>query len=244
MQGDANQLFFVMTLLHNFTAATGLKVKFSKSMMLPINISDDKLDLLARTFGCSKGSLPFTYLGLPMGLTKPRVQDFLPLVNRCERRLGGISSMLSQAGRLQITNVVFSALPTYFLCSLELPKAVIKQIDKYRKHCLWRGSNVNRRTQPKAAWDMVCVSKDDGGLGVLNIEIQNQALLMKNLDKFFNKKDIPWVHLIWEKNYSNGKLPNHLIKKGSFWWKDVLKLLPKFKDLAKVQVRNGQSCLF
>ena len=103
--------------------------------MLPINISEEKLDLLARTFSCSKGSLPFTYLGLPLGTTKPKVIDFLPLVNKCERRLGGVSSMLNQAGRLQITNALFSSLPTYYMCTLELPKPVIKQIDKFRKNC-------------------------------------------------------------------------------------------------------------
>ena len=66
---------------------------------------------------------------------------------------------------------------------------------------------------------------------------------MKNLDKFFNRKNIPWVNLIWEKQYKNRKLPSH-VNKGSFWWRDVLKLLSKFKDLAFIQVKNGQTCLF
>jgi len=55
------------------------------------------------------------------------------MVNKCERRLGGISSFLNQAGRLQMTNAVLSSLPTFYMCTLELPKAVIKQIDKFRK---------------------------------------------------------------------------------------------------------------
>lgn len=55
---------------------------------------------------------------------------------------------------------------------------------------------------------MVCTPKEEGGLGVINLEKQNEALVLKNLDKFFNKKDIPWVSLVWEKHYSNGKLPN------------------------------------
>lgn len=88
MEGDPKQLFFLKTLLQNFSDSRGLKVNYSKSMLLPVNISEESLDHLAKTFGCSKGSLPFTYLGLPLGLTKPRVQDFLPLVNKCERRLG------------------------------------------------------------------------------------------------------------------------------------------------------------
>ena len=40
---------------------------------------------------------------------------------------------LTRAGRLQITNAVFSASPTFYMCTLELPKAVVKQIDKFRK---------------------------------------------------------------------------------------------------------------
>ena len=72
------------------------------------------------------------------------------------------------------------------MCALSLQKGVIKQIDKFRKHCLWRGADTNSKKPPKAAWEMVCIPKEDGGLGVIDQEKQNEALLMKNLDKFFN----------------------------------------------------------
>ena len=45
-------------------------------------------------------------------------------------------------------------------------------------------------------------------MGVLNLRTQNEALLLKYLHKFFNRADLPWVQLIWEKYYSNGPLPN------------------------------------
>jgi hypothetical protein len=64
---------------------------------------------------------------------------------------------------------------------------------------------------------------------------------MKNLDKFFNKKDIPWVHIVWEKLYSNNRLPAHN-KRGSFWWRDILKLLPLFKEFSQIQINNGKTC--
>jgi len=66
---------------------------------------------------------------------------------------------------------------------------------------------------------------------------------MKNLDKFFNRKDIPWVNLVWEKHYKNGILQG-TVKKGSFWWRDVLKLLIPFKEMANIQVNSGDSCFF
>lgn len=80
-------------------------------------------------------------------------------------------------------------------------------------------------------------------MGIINLESHNQALLMKFLDKFFNKKDIPWVNLVWEKHYRGGRLPG-TVKKGSFWWRDVIKLLQKYKDMVSIKVNNGSSCLF
>jgi hypothetical protein len=63
MEGCARQLFFLKSLLQTFAISTGLKVYYSKSMMVPINIEDSKLHNLAPTFSCSTGSMPFTYLG-------------------------------------------------------------------------------------------------------------------------------------------------------------------------------------
>jgi len=159
------------------------------------------------------------------------------------RRLSYVSPFLSQAGRLELTNSVLTALPTYTMCSISLPKTVIKQIDKARKQCLWRGAEANAKKIAKAAWTMVCVSKGEGGLGVLSLQTQNEALLLKHLHKFFNRIDLPWVKLIWDKHYRNDKLPNPTIPKGSFWWRDILKLLDKYKGLASALVSDGKSCL-
>lgn len=64
---------------------------------------------------------------------------------------------------------------------------------------------------------MVCDTKDNGGLGVLNLHTQNESLLHKNLHKFFNITDLPWVHLIWNQHYQNGRLPMPGSRRGSFW---------------------------
>jgi mannosylglycoprotein endo-beta-mannosidase len=68
-----------------------------------------------------------------MGLTKPQVKDYAPLLCRIERRLSVSSQFLTMAGRLQLVNSVISSLPTYYMCSLKLPVTVIELIDKHRK---------------------------------------------------------------------------------------------------------------
>ena len=74
------------------------------------------------------------------------------------------------------------------------------------------------RRPASVAWHTVGRPKGQGGLGVLDIYTHNKTLLMKNLHKIFNRHDIPWVNLIWESYYSDGKLPGDNMV-GSFWWK-------------------------
>jgi hypothetical protein len=38
---------------------------------------------------------------------------------------------------------------------------------------------------------MVCLPKEEGGLGVIDLGKHNEALLLKNLEKFFNHKRYP-----------------------------------------------------
>ena len=69
IQADARQLLCLKALLNTFAQSIGLHVNYSKSLMIPINVNADKSQHLASTFGCTLGSLPFTYLGLSMGTT-------------------------------------------------------------------------------------------------------------------------------------------------------------------------------
>jgi hypothetical protein len=70
-----------------------------------------------------------------MGTSKPKVDDFIPLVQRIERRLTSTSNFLTQVGRLEMVNSVLSALTTFYMGKIKLPPIVVEQIDKYRKHC-------------------------------------------------------------------------------------------------------------
>lgn len=86
--------------LQTFATSTGLKVNFAKSFLVPINVEESRLQSLTNALGCQLGSLPFTYLGLPLGTTRPSVQDLSPILTRMEKHLMGISRHLSFVGRL------------------------------------------------------------------------------------------------------------------------------------------------
>jgi hypothetical protein len=119
--------------------------------MGPLKMSHQHATYMAGVFGYQIQGMPFPYLGLPMGSSKPRVEHFAPLMDRVERRLSSISSMLTHAGKLQLVNSVISSLPTYFMCSVHVLVEVLEYSDKARRNCMWRKSESNGRCQPLVA---------------------------------------------------------------------------------------------
>jgi hypothetical protein len=85
--------------------------------------------------------------------------------------------------------------------------------------------------------------KEKGVISIINLRNQNMVLL-KQQDKFYNKKDIPWVKLIWNTYYSEGVVPHATKYKGSFWWSDILKLSEEFRGIAKCKIGDGTIVMF
>jgi hypothetical protein len=219
LKANANHIFCLKALLLSFAESTGLKVNYSKSNMFPINMDDERLTHFTNTLNYQKGSFPFTYLGLPLGLTKPTLEHFLPMVVRVERRLCGIADFLDYGGKLLMVKSVLASIPISYMTCLEILVTINEQVIKYMRHCLWRKNNSDVQAKGSAlvAWKKICRPKAQGGLGVLDLNIQNKALLLKNLHKFYNRQDIPWVQLIWNSYYTNGAIPGNQLE-GSFWW--------------------------
>jgi hypothetical protein len=243
LEACPRQLFFLRAVLNSFATSMGLKVNYLKSSMYPINVCPARSEILTRTLNCQTGSMPFTYLGVPLGLSKPRICHFLPLIQRIEGRLSYTSALLSQAGRLEVVNSVFSALPTFLISTLKIHASTVKRIDASWRHCLWRGNDVNSNRSTLAAWSIITQPKRNGSLGVVRLETQNKALLLKFVHKFFNNHDLPWVNLVWNNYYRTNRLPN-CSNIGSFSWKSLLSLLQDFKGLAAPNIGNGRTILF
>ena len=70
-----------------------------------------------------------------------------------------------------------------------IPKEVKKRIDFYRARMLWRESQGVKKYH-LVQWQKVCMPKDQGGLGVIDLEKMNIALLGKWIWKLENEEGI------------------------------------------------------
>ncbi|KAM6551894.1 hypothetical protein CsatB_001702 [Cannabis sativa] len=83
------------------------------------------------------------------------------------------------------------------------------------------------------AWETLCKSKKEGGLGLLDIKEWNLAAIMKRVWAVANKKDnlwIKWIHCVYVKqeDWWSYKAPSNC----SWYWKKVVEAKEKVKILA------------
>lgn len=155
-----------------------------------------------------------------------------------------MNKLLSNDGRLIFVNSVLFTLPTFYLCTLKIPPGVVDQVDRYMKHFLWDRGELNKKGGCLVAWKDACRSKEQGGLGIIDVKTQNTALLMNFLHKSYNHVNIPWVALTRKCLYANDTVPHMKRPIGSFWWRDVMSLKSTYLSIASCKFNVGNTCSF
>ena len=85
---DVEQILHVRMLLLCFQAVTGLKVNVLKTELVPIG-EVNNVHALAEIIGCRIGSLPMTYLGMPLGASHKSPYNWNPILEKFHRKLAG-----------------------------------------------------------------------------------------------------------------------------------------------------------
>ena len=174
LPASVSQAQVLKSILVDYATSVGLKINFHKSTLVPINSDPVLAGEIAAIFGFSIGNMSFTYLGLPMGTTRPSVTDLMPLVTSVQRKVPAAASLLDYGSKLTLLNSVVTSLVVYAMCSIKINPKIIENLDRLRRSCLWvRKSDDGNRSSSLAAWGMVCKPKNKGGLGVLNLKLQS-----------------------------------------------------------------------
>lgn len=140
LEGSAESARRAAILVELFGEVSGMKINHSKSSFIPFGMSEVVASNCAHELRTPAGSLPITYLGLPLSDHHIGSTGWTPVVERMERRLQGWSSrLLSRGGRLILLRTVLSALPIYYLSILKMPVQVERCIDTIQSNFLWRG---------------------------------------------------------------------------------------------------------
>ena len=121
----------------------------------------------------------YNYLGLAIGINLRRKVVWEPIIMKLEPRLNKSNHRsISMVGRITLINVVFTALPLFYLSFFRAPSAVINRLTAIQRNFLW-GGNLEGKKIAWVAWSQVCASRESGGLRIKDIKSLNNAFLIK-----------------------------------------------------------------
>jgi len=178
-EASVTNLWALKTILRCFELAFGLKVNFFKSSVMGVNVGEEFLGLAERFLYCKVGSIPFIYLGLPVGANPRLEKTWQPLLHLLANRFGSWGNKyVSLGGRVVLLNYVLNSILMYYLSVMKMPVVVWQKIVRLQREFLWGGIK-RRKSIPWVSWSVVCKPKCEGGLGVRNLRLVNLSLLAK-----------------------------------------------------------------
>ncbi|GAV59123.1 hypothetical protein CFOL_v3_02654 [Cephalotus follicularis] len=173
-----------------------------------------------------EGTLPVTYLGLPLITKRLSRTDCAPLVERLTARASSwISTSLSFAGRLQLVKATLVSMQIYWCSAFLLPSSIAKECDRILRKFLWGGQG-----QGKVKWTEVCKPMAEGGLGIKDFKTWNRALFLKQIWDIVINQSLwaRWYHAYLIKQSNIWSLPTNGLHSCS--WKQILLLRPIAKE--------------
>ncbi|KAJ1256155.1 hypothetical protein BS78_K076500 [Paspalum vaginatum] len=214
-RADLTDVQNLNALLDSFSEATGLRINYTKSTAVPMYVSGAALGTMIQILGCKHEGFPQTYLGLPLSSTKLRLTAFSPVIAKSDRYLARWQANLLN------------------------PMGVVSQLDQRRRSFLWTGEDTLAKGNCLAAWENVCNSKEDGGLGIKDLTIKNTCLLVKLIHRLHTASDSSWA--AWVRMHVNLETMEGEVA-GCHW--DTLRaLLPIYQAITTCEVGDGQDDL-
>jgi hypothetical protein len=88
-----------------------------------------------------------------------------------------------------LINFILMSMVLFMLSFFQVPRGVLEKIEYFRSRFFWQNDD-HKKKYRLAKWEILCQPKDQGGVGIMNIDIQNQCLLSKWWYKLMNEQGI------------------------------------------------------
>ena len=132
-EDSQDQMAILSWLLLWFEAISGLSINLNKSEILSVGRVENA-EVLASELGCKVGSLPSTYLGLPLGAPHKSVAMWDGVEERMRKRLAlWKRQFISKGGRITLIRSTLVSMPIYLMSLLRMPRVVRLRFEKIQR---------------------------------------------------------------------------------------------------------------
>ncbi|XP_061373781.1 uncharacterized protein LOC133316100 [Gastrolobium bilobum] len=246
-EASEDQANLIGNILDQYCCASGQKISNSKTRcFFSKNVNHNRRRELSQSLNFAVTADLGKYLGIPIFHKRVNKNTFRFILDKTNKKLNAWKEKcLSLAGRVVLTKVVLSALPTYAMQTSLIPIGTCEAVEQKMRSFIW-GSNKEKRKIYASPWSVVCKAKKNGGLGIRNLRLANKACLMKIGHGLMTQREDLWVQVLKNKyKVKAGLLPN-IPKKSicSNLWLGISKVWQKVYEGSKMMVGNGLGISF
>nr|GEU44046.1 hypothetical protein [Tanacetum cinerariifolium] len=238
--GDVNSASIIKVALDEFKDATGLNPSLPKSKAYFCNVINHTKLAILHVLPFEEDRLLVKYLGVPLVSSWLIFRDCKELIDKVENRVNDWKNKsLSFAGRIQLIQSVLGSLNLYWASVFALPSRVLLDIEQIMRGFLWCQGSMSRG-KDKVTWEVVCLPKKEGGLGIRRLDHFNKALMVSHIWKLLSLKEslwVKWIHIYKLKNRSFWEIP--YIGNMSWGWRKILQLRPLIRSFIWSSIGDG-----
>ena len=235
-------------ILDTYTKASGQMINAKKSEIYFLNTVEEVEDQICNKLGFKKGKFPFKYLGIYLdknNYSNPSWEHNLKKIDNQTESWKG--RWLTKAGRMTKIKAVLSAIPIYQLSCSQLPKNINSKLERKLRDFFWNGLEEKKKAT-LISWCQICKPKEYGGLGIKNLEWQNEALGAKQVWRLYHESDRKWAKILYNK-YLNPLDKSSLFRiknppKGSAGWNFMAKSRNLITKYLTWDLGKGEEALF
>ncbi|GJZ12412.1 putative RNA-directed DNA polymerase, eukaryota, reverse transcriptase zinc-binding domain protein [Tanacetum coccineum] len=122
-----------LTVLSCFYMVSGIQINIQKSNLFGLAIQQSEVERLSSGTGCNASSLPFTYLGLPVGVNMKNEASLCPVIDKVKKRISNWKvNMLSSGGHLTLIKSMLGSLGNYHMSLFKAHIKVCNSIESLR----------------------------------------------------------------------------------------------------------------
>nr|GEY92649.1 hypothetical protein [Tanacetum cinerariifolium] len=240
--GDVRSTSIIKEALDKFKYDSGLVPSLPKSTTYFCNVLNHvKLSVL-QNLPFEEGKLPVKYLGVLLVSSRLMIRDCNELVDKVQIRIQDWKNKsLLISGRLQLIHSILGSMYIYRASVFILHNHVLLNIEQLLRQFLWSHGS-SGKGKSKVAWEIVCLPKHEGGLGIQRLECFNSALMASHIWKLLTLKESLWVKWIHEYKLKGRNFWDFPMRGNMSWgWMKILKLRPIIRKFIWSKIGNGRN---